>query len=222
MPGLTIPHLVDFGADAEVAGRDLTRPGAWDALRTGTQGPFAMAGDRADLEAVADAHPEAGERMKAVVAALRTEGAESLASYGVGGALPECWLLRLMPDLHLSVTEYGEETVAGLRRLVGDDAQVVRHDLLRDDPLDADVHLFHRIDTEFTNRQWRRIMGRFAHQKISVYTREELRAMPHRRSWTRAGWMRTRGAFERLWRRTHRAEPLALGDLEGWLLRPKG
>lgn len=231
MPGLTIPHLVDFGPDAEVVGRDLARPEAWDALRTRTSGPFAMAGDRAAWDAEADARPEIGERMERLAAVLRAERATRVASYGVGGALPERWLLRAMPELDLVLTDYGAETISGLHRIADAEATVVHHDLLADSPIDADLHLFHRIDTEFRNRQWRRIMRRFAAETIILVAtdvvpaqrmREELRAMPHRRHWTRAGWMRTRGAFERLWRRTHRAEALDLGDLEAWLLRPRG
>jgi hypothetical protein len=189
-----------------------------------------MPGDRASWEALADGRPETAERMRAVAEVLRGESVTTLASYGVGGGLAECWLLRLMPELQLTMTDYGEETVAALRELVGSDARAVRHDLLQEPPLPADAHLFHRIDTEFRGGEWRRIMARFADQLIvlvatDVYAPrrmgEELRAMFHRRHWTRAGWIRTRGAFERLWQSTHRAEPLALGDLEGWLLRPK-
>jgi hypothetical protein len=38
---------------------------------------------------------------------------------------------------------------------------------------------------------------------------------------TRAGWLRTRYAFEALWRDTHDAQPLRLYDLEGWALTPR-
>ena len=39
---------------------------------------------------------------------------------------------------------------------------------------------------------------------------------------SRCGWVRTRSAFESLWRATHADRPLRVGDLEGWLLEPRG
>lgn len=227
---MTIPHLVQFDPqDAPTRGR--LDAEAWDALRLGGSRHYALAADRAAWERMADERPEIGERMRRLSDVLRAEGAASLASYGVGAAVPECWLLRVAPGIALTMTDYGPATVAALRELVGDAARVERHDLLADPPLAADVHLFHRLDTEFRDRQWRGVMRRFRDQTVILVAtevldadrvRHELRAMPHRRHWTRAGWIRTRGAFERLWRRTHRAEPLSLGDLEAWLLRPRG
>lgn len=230
MPGLTVPHLIDLGDDRDLVGARLGDGRSWDALRTRTAGPFALADDRAAWEAQADERPEIGDRMRLLADVLEKRGVRTLASYGVGGALPECWLRRLMPGLRLVLTDHGDETVARLAALLGPDATVLHHDLLREPPVPADLHLFHRIDTEFRDRQWRHILRHFAGETIvlvatDVYgarrMREELRAMPHRRGWTRAGWIRTRGAFERLWRRTHRGHPLELGDLDAWLLEPR-
>lgn len=234
MRGLTIPHLVDFGTDAATVGTRLDGSAglaAWDALRFAGNSPFALAPDVAEWDAAADERPDIGARMERLAAHLRADGTRRLASYGVGGAVAKRWLMRLMPELQLTMTDAGARTVAGLHALVGDAARVEQHDLLGDGPLPADVHLFHRLDTEFTARQWRRIMRAFRGETIvlvatdvldAARVRQELRAMRHRRGWTRAGWIRTEGAFRGLWRQTHDAEALDLGDLRAWVLHPRG
>jgi hypothetical protein len=198
-------------------------------LRTSTDGPFAIALDRAELELTAESRPEIEERAHQVDALLEARGTRALASYGVGGAVLEVWLERLRPHRRLTLTDYGPETVERLRQLFPE-ARVVRHDLRKDPPLEADIHLFHRIDTEFTNREWRHLLRRFERETILVVATEiadfhrvarELIGRLGSRHLTRAGWLRTRDAFEALWRPTHAATPLHLRDLDAWLLEPR-
>jgi hypothetical protein len=226
---LTLPHRYDFGSDASVVGEDLLRPQAWDSLRLETSGPFSIASDRTELERQADARPEIGERMRALDAWLRDQDARTVVSYGAGGGLPELWLLRIDPQRRIALTDYAPDTVARLHELLPE-AEVRRHDLLTDAPLEGDLHLFHRIDTELDNGQWRRVYERFARQTIIVVAtgilptdeipRQILSSFRNRHA-TRAGWTRTRAAFESLWRKTHRGTPLKLVDLEGWMLDPR-
>jgi hypothetical protein len=222
-------HHFDFGPDRAVVGDDLVRAEAWDALRTRTDGAFSVAASREELERTADGRPEIGERARAIERWLEQRDVDALASYGVGGGVLEAWLLRLRPDRRLALTDYGPETVERLRVLFPE-AEVARHDLLRDAPLDAEVHLFHRIDTELTDEQWREVLRRFADQTILVVATEvataprlarELLLRTRNRHLTRAGWLRTRGSFEALWRGTHDAEALRLHDLDGWALTPR-
>jgi hypothetical protein len=222
-------HHFDFGPDRAVVGEDLVRPEAWDALRTRTDGAFSVAGSREELERTADGRPEIGERARAIDRWLEQRGVDALASYGVGGGVLEAWLLRLRPRQRLALTDYGPETVERLRTLFPE-GEVVRHDLLRDAPLHAEVHLFHRIDTELTDDQWHGVLRRFADVTILVVATEvatprrlgqELLLRARSRHLTRAGWLRTRGSFEALWRDTHDAVPLRLHDLDGWALTPR-
>ena len=226
---LTLPHRYDFGADADVVGEELLRPEAWDRLRLRTKGPFSIASDRDELEGQADRRPEIETRMRAVDAVLRHRGSRRVASYGVGGALAELWLLRIDPLRRLLVTDYAPKTVERVRELLPE-AEVSRYDLLLDAPLDADVHLFHRIDTELDNRRWRQVYERFRRETIVVVAGEVLppREIPgqlmsaiRNRHVTAAGWTRTIPAFESLWRRTHRSTHAAFGDLDGWVLDPR-
>jgi hypothetical protein len=194
-----------------------------------TTGPFSIASERRELEREADARPEIGDRMRLVDALLRERGVGTLVSYGVGGALPEVWLRRIHPECRLVLTDYAPETVGRLRELMPE-IEVQRHDLLRDAPLDGDLHMFHRIDTELDNDQWRKVYERFALQTILVVATEVLPAngIPRQlvsafrnRHATHAGWMRTRAAFESLWRDTHNGTRVKLLDLEGWILDPR-
>lgn len=225
---LTVRHVYDFGADRDLVGDDLVRPAAWDALRTQTTGPFSMARDREELQRMADEHPEVGERMRVVDWLVRERRAATLASYGVGGGLPEAWLQRVS-DVRMTLTDYGPETVERLHALFPG-VPVRRHDLLRDDPLIADVHLFHRIDTELGNAEWRQVFERFADRTVIVVATEvadlarialEVRKRLQNRRVSNAGWLRTCGAFEALFRATHRATPVTFNDLDGWLLEPR-
>ena len=226
---VTIRHHFDFGADRALVGKDLVTPESWDALRTRTAGAFAAATTRDELERTADERPEIGERARAVDRQLDEWGASTVASYGVGGGVLECWLERIRPERRLVLAEYAPATVERLRELFAG-AEVHRHDLLADPPLAADAHLLHRVDTELTDAEWHAAMRRFAGQRVLVVATEvatskrllqELLLRLRSRRLTRAGWLRTRDSFEALWRETHEAERLRVYDLDGWALTPR-
>ena len=222
-------HHFDFGGDRAFVGDDLVRPDAWDALRTRTVGAFALARSAEELERKATARADIGARARAIDKSLDEVGVRTLASYGVGGAALEWWLARIRPERRLVLADYAPETVERLHVLFPEVA-VHRHDLRRDPPLPADAHLFHRVDTELSDAQWRETLRRFAHASILVVATEvasprrlahELLLRATNRQLTRAGWLRTREAFEALWRETHEARPLRLHDLNGWALTPR-
>lgn len=225
-----MPHYFDFGEDRRLVGDDLVRPEAWDALRTQTTGPFALPATREAWEASADERDDIRVRAEKLDAWLRDREVTTLASYGVGGATLELWLRRLEPSRQLVLMDYTPATVERLRGYF-EGADVRLYNLLEDEPPAAHLHLFHRIDTEFDNRQWRAILRRFADRHILVVATEvagmrrvlaELRRLPaNRRRATRAGLLRTAAAFEALWKPTHEATRFALHDLEAWELRPR-
>jgi hypothetical protein len=228
---VTLRHYYDFGAERAIVGDDLVRPEAWDRLRTETTGVFAIPPTREEFVRTAEGRADIAGRARAIDAWLEARGADVVASYGVGGAALEWWLHNLHPQRTLVVTDYGQGTV---QRLVETFPEVVvrHHDLRRDEPLAADVHLFHRIDTELSNREWHEVFTRFAGVPILVVATEvldlrrvllELRARRRmrRRRATKAGFIRSRAAFEALWRPTHTSQPIRMHDLHGWELRPR-
>lgn len=177
---------------------------------------------------MADQSSDIEARARALDRWLDERGVLQLASYGVANAVLELWLHRLRPDLELTVTDYAPETVALLRSHF-EGARVEHHDLLRDPPVDAELHLFHRIDTEFSDREWQRILARFARRRVLVIVGgilpvwRALRAMvsPPAPNVTHAGTARTRGAFEALWKHRHKASALRFHDLHAWELESR-
>src|SRR4051812_5913766 len=103
---LTVQHFYDFGSDRRFVGDDLVLAPAWDALRTETEGPFALPRDRPSWERTADERPEIRARAVAINRWLKRRGVDSIASYGAGAAALELWLHRLDPDLRLEIGEY--------------------------------------------------------------------------------------------------------------------
>lgn len=226
---LTLRHHFDFGADRHLVGDDLARPEAWDALRTQSRGPFALARTQAELGMIADLRPEIRDRGRVLDKWLERRGVKVLASYGVGSGVLEFWLHRLRPERRLLLTEYAPQTVAGLRAIFPD-LVVMAHDLLQDAPLRADMHLFHRIDTEVSNHQFGELLYRFSREPVIVvatgvaslrHFAKELVLRMRGRGTTRAGWLRTRGAFDALWLPTHDATAVRFHDLDGWILEPR-
>ena len=226
---LTVRHVYDFGEDRSFVGDDLVRPEAWDALRTKTSGAFSMPSDRAAWEAVAYERADLVGRARAINAWLDEQGVGSMATYGVGGASLEFLLWREALQRRLVISDYGPATVDRLRT-VFPEVEVRQFDLLADPPLSADIHLFHRIDTEFANATWRDVLRRFADQRILLVATELIdakraafellagRRNPHVSS---AGWIRNRASMERLWAPTHTATRLRMHDLHGWDLQPR-
>jgi hypothetical protein len=227
---LTLRHYYDFGTDKSVVGTDLATPEAWDGLRTRTSGAFSIPASRAEFTRVAGGHHDVAARAREIDAWLEKRGAATVASYGAGGAVLEWWLATLRPDRKLTVTDYGEATVERLAE-VFPEAEVRYHDLRQDTPVPADVHLFHRIETELGDDEWRDVFRRFEHAHILFVAAgfldlrgllSELRNRPllKGRRATKAGFIRTRAAVEALWSPTHSAEPLRVHDLDAWALAP--
>ncbi len=226
---LTVRHIVDFAGERDLVGETLLSPGSWDALRLQTEGPFAIAESCAQLEQQADERPDIGSRAALLDAWFTEQAVTNLVSYGVGSGILECWLARLTPDREMVMTEYAPQTLERLSLLFAG-REVVRHDLGTEPPLDADLHLFHRIDTELSNRQWRDVLRNFEGVQVLVGATEviggrraaaTIRLRLLNRRVTNAGWLRNRAAFEALWRHTHDAERLKFGDMHAWHLTPK-
>ena len=226
---LTLRHVYDFAGDRDLVGDDLVCPEAWDNLRTRTTGPFAIPAERETWVAAAEANAALNARAQAIDGWLESIGAQSLASYGVGGGPLELLLYRRAPGRCLIATDFGPATVARLAGLFPE-AEVREHDLLREPPIAADAHLLHRVDTELTDDEFRGVLRSFAGERLLVVATAVISPVDialtllqraRHRHLTRAGWARNRASFEALWRPTHDAMALPIHDLAAWDLRPR-
>lgn len=200
---LVLPHLYTF---SERPGASLRSGAAWDRLRAGGDTAFAMSSNRQTWVKTAQQRSDLGERARDVIALVRKLKARNLASYGVGTGHLEFLVATMAPDVRLLCTDFALGSVTKLRQIFHE-AEIHHHDL-RAGPLQADVHLMHRIDTEFSGRQWRSIFRSFHGPIIFIpaglVTSTELRATisslrsPRRATW--CGYSRTLPAMLRLWR----------------------
>lgn len=201
-------------------GRALCGAGDWDALRT-TDSPFRLPADAEDWESMVESWPACGRRASAIARVARTIGAERVVSYGVGSAILEYTLGAQVTEL--VCTDFAPATVARLREL-GVDARV--HDLARDDPLPADLHVLHRVDTEFDDPTLATVLGKFREPALLVVA--ELLSLTGvvREIVTRArrgspvGWTRNRSALEACLPPTSHVSELRVGELPGFLIGP--
>ncbi len=197
---------------------------AWDAIRD-AEGPFELPKTRAAWEAAAQARPDLAARARDLAALASGVDARSICSYGVGNALLELHLSQLLPDVDLTCTEFAPRTAARLRELFPE-ARIVEHDLLRDQPVDADLQLLHRVDTEFDDAQLEVVLRCHTRPVVLVVTgildwptlrsERRLRKMPDA---IPAGYVRTLPALERVWKASHDAEGITIGELRGYVLR---
>jgi hypothetical protein len=224
---ITLPHFFDFG-DARV-GRSLLSPTAWDTVRANCEA-FAIPQDVADAQRRADAHQELAARASVLNRLFDGLGARTVASYGVGPGLLELHLLRQAQHRRIVAGDNAPGSIAKLATAMPE-LHPRLFDLLADQPMAADVHLLHRVDTDLSDQQWREVFARFRSETIILVASEILHGRrafdlirasrrEDQRSKTHAGWLRNRASFERLWRRTHRQERVLVADLAGWVLTP--
>jgi hypothetical protein len=217
---LTIPHRYRFDRPYDLGRRD-----AWDDLRLHGSGPFLLPEDRTAWTDLSG-DPIAVARARALHELLP---GGSVASYGAGIAATERALYTLDPSRRLVLTDFAPGTTARLSRLFPE-ATVIEHDLRSDAPVpNIDLHMFLRVDTELDDTAFRTTLRRFGGQRVLVAATEVLsvRALVREtRTWLRggavhAGQVRSRGAFEALFARTHESRPIRVGDLHAWLLEPR-
>lgn len=205
--------------------RALDSPAAWDALREGDD-IFALPTDRGEWEAVA-ARVNLDDRARTIARVAAEVGARSVASYGVGPGFLEWSLRRVAPELDLVCTDYAPQTVERLAAHL--DVPVMRHDLRHDPPLDVDLHLLYRVDTELSDAEWPTVLARFDAPVLVGATEiaglraigRELATRMLRRDAKPAGWIRTESAFRALWSESHDDAPVDLDGLRGYLLTPR-
>ena len=222
---LTIRHRYSFDSGGGL--RELDSPAAWDEVRA-RDDVFGLPETRERWLADAAARDELGRRADAVVAVARAKRAQSICSYGVGIALFEQRVAEAAPELALTCTDFAPRAVERLAAYFRE-ARVVLHDLRVDEPLSADLHVFHRLDTEFSDAEWSAIFARFrgpvlllASELVGPRTvARELATLVRSPKATKAGWLRTEDSLRGLWSATHGDERVEGVDLPTYLLTPR-
>jgi len=227
---LTLPHYYDFGPDRDLLGGDLLGPEDWDSLRIEGQGTFQFPLDPGSYRELVERSGWQARRARALARWIGESGARTVASYGVGPGIVEAWLRKLSPDVSLVLADYAPRTVEGLR-VHFPDLEVHLHDFCREQPLDAELHLFNGVDTELHDQAWRDVLRRFADRRVLFFPNITLGARvlagelwcrrPGRRP-MRAGWWRTKGRFDELTSPTHEISRLTAGRAGvAWMLEPR-
>lgn len=197
-------------------GMTLGSPEAWDAVRTSSDQHFGIPETTDEWRRAAE-RPNFQARARDVMNVASKLRANRICSYGVGTAMME---LNLSGDV--AVTEYAPLTVERLKDVF---AHAFIHDLTRDPPVKADLHVFHRVETELTDRQWRELFTRFRAPILVVVddyaTGQHIRSAIRNRGRKASGWVRTRPRLLGLWRGTHCHEQVLIGELDGYLLLPR-
>jgi hypothetical protein len=223
---LKVRHVYDFDEDRRAIGPNLSSPSDWDAARE-LSGPFELPRDRRLWEDRAE-RSDLKVRARDIVSIARVLGAHTICSYGVGTGALELNIHRAGPDLALTCGDYAPRTVQRLAELFTE-ALVAHHNFAADPPLEGDLHLMHRLDTELDDSDWRAVFVRF-HQPIlfvpglvlgfTTAARELARRVLRPRA-SRAGWYRNEDALRSLWDYTHHDHELRIGDARAFLLRPR-
>lgn len=228
---LTVPHYHQFGDNRRLIGEHLVDPDAWDRLRLETESIFAFDAEREEWDSRIAADAYQRRRAHAIVEWIDGLEVRHVASYGVGPAPIERWVHKLRPHWHLRLTDFAPRTVERLQQHFPE-AEVVRHDLLEEEPLEGDVHVLSCVDTEFGDDEWRGIYERFGDETLLVYpcaTLDLSTLVNELRQWlalsrpTPCGYWRTAGRIEELIEPTHRHQRLSSGGTLGyaWLCTPR-
>jgi hypothetical protein len=190
---------------------------AWDALRTSGADPsFGTPATLPDWESQCS-QAFLVERGAAIAEIAAREGAGAIVSLGVGGACVEYQIHLANPALSLHLSDFAPETVHRLEQLFPEAASVSVLDVLHDElpRVPEAMVLLHRIDTEFTDDQLRRIFARVREagyrlvlvaptgyltaRELMVEAGRRVATGTRLRRATAAGHVRTRAVYDTFW-----------------------
>jgi len=211
---LTIRHYFRTPSGEELVGAE-----AWDRIRE-TDSAFATPPTRSEWLRMSD-RPELVRRAEMIARIAGERRANVVASYGVGPALRDRHLESRVGRLVCS--DFTPRTIDRVTRYMPE-ADVRLHDL-RSGPLDADLHVLHRVDTEFDNVELASTLDLFRGTEVLIVVSQFLNAryllreiVTRVRGGHMAGWLRTEAAFQKVIPsgfETHRRQ---VADLPAFLL----
>lgn len=215
---LTLKRYVPLLEQYPSVGSDLLDPATWDELRLETDASeFSIPTDHESWVEACENTTSYARRAQSLVTLLKDAGIERALSVGVGSAALEYHLQNQYPRLDLVISDYSPKSVARLQDITTEFEAVVEFDILRDnlDPWTDRCFIIHRVDTDLTDSEWKKVFERLKRQNIEFVVfvpggvltlRTILRTLagtirarlPSRR-YTFAGYVRTLDRMKSLW-----------------------
>ena len=239
---LTLRHFYDFGRKADLIGNDLHNPHSWEKLRQETETPDIFSipknANRWREKCLNDSLLNA--RAEKIISFL-DPSINKIYSFGVGTACLEYLLKTKKPQIFLQCSDFTVMAVGHLKSIFKEADEVLPFDMLKDSWMNAGaecLYLFHRIDTEFTDKEWQLILKRMQTAeiqnilfipsqiltvpKIIYYQFKRLYYKLFNKKVTLAGYIRTEDQLRFILSCFYQIEKVEkIGDLKGYLLKLK-
>lgn len=169
---LTVKHYYSFGKRAEAVGRNLLSENSWDAVRIDDENrdtPFSIPKKREDWIKKCINHDQMVKRADAVGKFLKEKGFKKVISYGSGACFMEYNLKNQHPDIVLECSDFSPNAVERLKNIFTEADKIYLFDMLRHDfkSENGALHLFHRLDADFSNSEWKDIFKRASKARIT-------------------------------------------------------
>ena len=243
-------HYQVFGEEMSARFKDnvLDSPEAWDLLRE-EHPHFSVSPNREEwLRAAEVVEKKDGQdgglirRAKEVASVLKEKSITSLFSVGVGGAGLEYQIKKILPDIHLTCSEYAPKNIEMLEKVFYECDEFLVFDIKKDDwhialrgvSPDVQMCMLYRVDVHFTDKEWRAIFERmhetgikqiFFIPSVCITIRSWAYRMVRRLRWflrgekqTFVGYVRTQKRFETFWSGLYSCEMKKTPALHGFVL----
>ena len=233
----TVKHYHYF-EQMDGKGQQLANVQGWDHLYIDSEDNFYfIPGERKEWEKKRARHPELAENARDIIEIARENNFKRINSVGVCTALLELNLKKQAPDIYLACSDYTPGAMKRLRHIFSECEECNVFDMLEDEwkPVDNTLWLMFRVDTEFSDEQWKSLFSRMSGAGIKdvlfvpsvffgwyYFLSEIVVNTWHRlngRHPSFAGYVRTRDTVKSFWAGNYRLnKQYALGKLTGYLL----
>jgi hypothetical protein len=184
-------------------------------------------------------------RAEQIVELLKWKNIEELFSVGSGGAGLEYHVLKRMPDLRLTCSEYSPKSVEVLRNVFTECEAVIEFDAVKSNWADVvsvsnitkQIILMYRIDIHLTDIETEQMFKKMYEAGIEnviivlcgvVTVRGFINRLIQRLTWKLsgeklifAGYLRSEASFEKFWSKYYQSEGFLCGGLPSYLLKKR-
>jgi len=241
---LTVKHYYHFGKKAKEVGRNLLSESSWDAVRINDENnetPFSIPEKREDWIKKCVGHEQMVKRAEAIGQFANKKGFKKIISFGCGACFMEYNLKKQYPNIVLECSDFSPNSVRRLKEIFIESEKIYTFDMLKDGFKNENglLYLFHRLDADFGNRQWKDIFKRASDSGVesilfvpcAVDTLKSLakaiigrwyQVIIKRSKLSFAGYLRNKDELKHLFLSYYDlSEELNVGDLKGFFLKIK-